>query len=77
LPVGDTLKVNVSVRGGPTVLELSNDGGWQRTTREMKVKSNLLKVKESTDFMVGKEPEGCTWEIQKQVKTIRAVVVKQ
>jgi hypothetical protein len=38
----DTLKVNVSVRGGPIVLELSNDGGWQQTTREMKVKSKSI-----------------------------------
>jgi hypothetical protein len=71
--VADTLKVNVSVRGGPTVLELSNDGGWQQTTREMKANPNLLNVKGGTDFIVGKEREGCTWEIQKQVKTIRAV----
>ncbi|KAJ7750021.1 hypothetical protein B0H14DRAFT_2636282 [Mycena olivaceomarginata] len=38
----DTLKVNVSVRDGPTVLELNNDGGWQRTTREMKAKSKSI-----------------------------------
>jgi hypothetical protein len=36
------LKVNVNVRGGPTVLELSNGRGWQWTTREMKVKSKSI-----------------------------------
>jgi hypothetical protein len=30
------------VRGVPIVLELSNDGGWQRTTREIKVKSKSI-----------------------------------
>jgi hypothetical protein len=54
----DTLKVNVSVRGGPIVLELSNDGGWQRTTREMKAKSKSIECERWYRFYSRKGTRG-------------------
>ncbi|KAJ7798074.1 hypothetical protein B0H14DRAFT_2618270 [Mycena olivaceomarginata] len=58
----DTLKVNVSVRDGPTVLELNNDGGWQRTTREMKAKSKSIECERWYRFYSRKDSDDATFQ---------------